>query len=191
MRRMDNIEGQIEAILKSKGIRPSGMTEDEFEKAVFDRVYEEIPLAITSTIEKATNAVLEQEMRKVGRLVACRYAADRNRKKCPEERDCLSCPQYRPISRFRQNPFRYLFVAEIIVFFMSFSFLLSSILASELRFTSLITWYVIVLISRMQIIWQYTVMRSLGAWKIPQWLGYKITRVTRYFDGEEDNHGER
>lgn len=170
---MDNIERQVEDILKSKGIKPREMTDQEFGNEVFRRLHNEIPMATAATIEKVANEIMTEEMERIGRGVPCRYID--NRKKCDVYK-CYDCPNYRPISKIRQNPYKYLIWGEILTISIAVFILVSGLVAPEIRTLSLITWFTILLISRLQIMWMYGLLRRAGVGRMPKWMSVKVVR---------------
>lgn len=165
---MNSIDKQVEEILKKKGLRPEGMSAEEFDAEVFKRLDLQMPEIIAYGVEGVVNEVVDEEMKRLGREKLCRHFQTKS-KKCEGQTSCILCPNYRGVSRFRQDPIRYVLYAEALVFLLVVLTFVGDSLLPEIGKVTLTFWFLMVIFSRLEVFWLLSQMKMRGFWKKPKW----------------------
>jgi len=105
---MNNIDSQIEKILKEKGVAPPTIGEEEFRRRMQEKLEVLIPRKIAEAVMRAHGEVIGEELKRLGRTNPCKFFRS---EKCAKGLDtsCLECFNYVPKRRWPTQQFlRYL-----------------------------------------------------------------------------------
>jgi hypothetical protein len=157
---MRDIKIEIEELLKRQGVAPPLMTDEEFMEKFDERFKSELPRVIERLANHIVRIIGREEMERIGRGVPCRYARDPKERHCTKPPDCYECPNYRPISRWRQW-----FLARtrkqweyVIISWATISLILALIF--PVSGFVLGTWFVIVVFSRLHNFGLYKIIEA-------------------------------
>lgn len=161
---MEDIQHQVEDILKSKGVPPPTMTQEQFAEKVFNEFGKRIPLVLQRTVSQIVKEITWEEMNRIGRGEPCRYISETPGKHCNNPPDCYECPNYKPGPRWQRRLLRLVrrpeLLEPLLLGVISISFI-AAISFKEIRMITLGLWFGLVLISRFHIFW---LTRRLRKW---------------------------
>lgn len=147
---MDSIQGQIERVLREKGVTPPHMTQQQFFEEFSRRFDKEVAATLTRTANRIASDIYHDEMKQVDRNIICRYARNKSEKHCCQPPDCFSCPNYRPLPRWRRwftSPKNMEF---LVIGFAALS-LIVALLSPAISYIVLGMWFATIVVSRIQI----------------------------------------
>jgi len=158
-----DIQQQVEELLKKKGVAPPHMNQGQFFEELSRRLEQELPETLQATVQRISREIAYDEMARVGRSVACRYAGDRSEKRCNKPSDCLTCPNYKPIPRWRRwltAPKNLKYLEILVIAAATITFILA-LLFPPIGVGILCIWFVIVVISRAQTYVTYKLLQLM------------------------------
>lgn len=160
---MNNIEHEIEKILREKGVAQTVMTPEQFIQKLQKKLDERIPMVLDKTINELATQIMNDEFERLERGEPCKFWRSRGRcvssQKEPKETDCLECTSYKPRSRWR-HLIRYSAVWEGLLIGCAVTGLVGAILAEEIRVFIFCIWFFIVVISRLNVYWLHKELRK-------------------------------
>lgn len=162
---MEDIQRQVEDILKSKGISPPTMTQEQFAEKVFTKFQEKMPLVLQRIASQTGKEIMLEEMKRIGRGEPCRYINEKSGKHCNDPPGCYECPNYKPGPRWRRWLLRLLRrpeYSETLVVGAAAGIFATAIFVPEIRIPTLFFWFGMFLISRLHIFW---LTRQLPKWR--------------------------
>lgn len=160
---MNNIEHEIEKILREKGVAQTVMTPEQFIQKLQKKLDERIPMMLDKTINELATQIMNDEFERLERGEPCKFW--RPGKQCissqkePKIPDCLECTSYKPRSRWRRWV-RYSAVWEGLLIGCAVTGLVGAIFAEEIRLFIFCIWFFIVVISRLNVYWLYRELRK-------------------------------
>lgn len=101
---MNNIDSEIEKILKEKGVAPPTIGEEEFWRRMHEKLEVLIPRKVAEAVMRAHDEVIGEELKRLGRTNPCKFF---HSQKCAKGLDtsCLECINYLPKRRWPTHKF--------------------------------------------------------------------------------------
>lgn len=158
-RRLIMLERQIEDILKRKGVTPRPLTNEE----IMQRVAERMEKVLPSVMEKIVDSIIDEELATLGRSQTCRYW--HKTKGCSKGLDAcrVDCDGYQPCRWWQQRPgVKATYAAEGLLIGMCVFAGISAFLSPELLLPVVCLWLVLVIISRLHIMYLHKFLRRFG-----------------------------
>lgn len=152
------LDRQIEEILKRKGIIPRPLTNEELMHRVGQRMEKVLP----SVMEKILDSIVDEELATLGRSQRCRYW---HKKGCSKGLDAcrISCDGYQPCRWWQQSlGVKATYAGEGFLILVCVFAGISAFFSPGLLFPAVCLWLVLVIISRLHIMYLYKFMRRLG-----------------------------
>lgn len=147
------LERQIDEILRRKGIRLKVPTDEEIMQKIAERVGKLFP----EFVSRVGGNIINEELARLGQSKRCRYLS---KKGCSKGNTCLDCDSYKPCPWWQQVPgINFTYAVEGFLIGMCISIGIIAFLFPPLLRPVLYLWLVVVIISRIQIMYQRRILR--------------------------------
>ena len=160
------IELEVEKILKQQGIAPPSMSQEEFIQRLNEKLLAVLPKKFVEVVKMASIEIVAEELKRLGRDAACKFCQGQKCTKGLDTGQCLECLSYKPkrewwkwlYNRYRAAPEK----SEWGIIGLGTLCLVLAIISPELRFWVVIFWFVMFILSRLQVILQWKLVRALN-----------------------------
>lgn len=161
------IEAEVEKILKEEGIAPPAMSQKEFMQRLGEKIATLVPQKLVEVVKTASGEIIGEEMKRLGRDAACKfYQGPRKCAKGLDTSQCLECLSYQPKRErwkwlhnlYRGYPERWEW-GLIGVGTLAWA---AAIISPELRLWVVIFWFIMFIVSRLQVIFMWKLVRTLN-----------------------------
>lgn len=157
------LDRQIEDILKRKGITPRPLTHEEMIQRLGQKIETVMPKIIEGIIDRLFDSIIDEELAKLGRSQRCRYW--HKTKGCSKgmEACTMDCDGYQPCRWWQQRPgVKATYALEGFLIGMCVFAGISAFFSPGLLFPVVCLWLVLVIISRLHIMYLHKFLRRLG-----------------------------
>lgn len=156
------MERQIEEILRRKGISPKVPTDEELTQKIAERVDKLFPKFVATVVGN----IVDEELARVGRSKRCRYWGKGGKGCSKGIATCrIDCDSYKPCPWWQQMPYTGM-NSKFITYAMEGLCIGACVGAGIIAFLSpsllrpvVYLWLVVVIVSRMQIMYQWRILR--------------------------------
>lgn len=157
---------EVEKILREQGITAPAMSNEEFMAKLNGKLEVMIPRKVIEVIRTASSEVVDEEMKRLGREEPCRFFSKGKCRKGLDVKQCLECLSYKPERQwlkwvknlYKKSPERF----EWGIIGLGTLTLVMALIAPELQLWTVIFWFVLFVISRVQVILQWGLIRILN-----------------------------
>jgi len=157
-----NIELEVEKILKEQGIAPPSMSQEEFMRRLGEKLATVVPEKLLGVVRTASHEIVAEEMKRLGRDEPCKFYQGQKCVRGLDASQCIECLSYKPKREwgkwFLRRPEKW----EWVVIGVGTLALVLAIISPELRLWVVIFWFIMFVVSRLQIILQWKLIRTLN-----------------------------
>ena len=151
------LERQIEEILKKRGVSPRALSDEELMQKLGEKMKKVLPLVI----DRVMDGIIGEELAKLGRAKRCRYW---HKQACTKGIDTcrMDCDAYQPCRWWQQTPgIKAAYATEGFIIGMAVMVGIIAFVSPPLLEPVLYLWLVLVIMSRIHIVYQRRFIRRL------------------------------